>query len=603
MLNKKAIIKSTMKNFIENKYFIYLRRSQDAEDRQVASLEDQAIEVKAIAKRLGLNIIDVISESQSAKKPGRPKFGEMIARIHNGEANGILCWKLNRLSRNPIDGGQISWLLQTGVIQNIRTYERDYFPTDNVIIMAVELGMANQFSNDLSVDVKRGMRQKAERGWNPQRSLPVGYSHNKGYNTPEKAGEPEIISTPDLQIVKKLFSVFLEGSHSVPDLQRFSATLGLQNKKGKAYTYNTVLNMLRCHMYYGQFQWYDKDGMHKWHQGKHEPILTEDQFNQVQLLLGKRGRPTRINKYDFAFRGPLTCGECGCAVTAEHKLQCVCAGCKNKFSCKTATTCTKCGLAIEKMKKPKIFDLTYYRCTKRKRGYKCSQGCVEEKQLHNDIEEILRDIEIDKDFYQWAKMALREVHIDEVDEQREIVKRTAKRRDELLHRLNNLVLMRADGEISSDQLKEMKATAEKELAEVEKEHRALDQRALHWVEIADGYLSFNETAFDVFNDEETDLQTKREILQTLGSNLEIVDRKPRFTMAKPLIALKNVHVRTYQELGTFEQEKTLDKQGLLPKKAAAFSTLCAGLDSNQRRHKSTDLQSVAIDRSATDAII
>lgn len=253
------------------------------------------------------------------------------------------------------------------------------------------------------------------------------------------------------------------------------------------------------------------------------------------------------------------------------------------------------------MKKPKILDLTYYRCTKRKKGIKCSQGCVEEKQLHSDIAEILRDVEIDKDFYQWAKMALRDVHANEVQEQKEIFKRTTKKREELLQRLDNLVIMRADGEISSGHLKELKSAAEKELSEVEREHKALDQRALHWVEIADGYLTFNETVSDVFNDKETPLEVKREILQTLGSNLEIFNQKPRFTMAKPLIAIKNVHVRTYQELGRFEQEKTLDKQGLLPEKAAAFSTLCAGLDSNQRRHTSADLQSAAIDHSATDA--
>lgn len=569
-----------MRNFEDNKYFIYVRRSQDAEDRQVASLDDQLIEVQAVADCMGLKVVDVIRESQSAKKPGRPHFNAMIERIHNGEADGILCWKLNRLARNPVDGGQISWLLQTGVIQHIRTYERDYMPSDNVIIMAVELGMANQFSNDLAVDVKRGMRQKAERGWMPQSWLPIGYTHNTGYNAPEKAGEPEIVSKPDLQIVKKLFGAFLEGDHSIPDILRLAKTLGLRNKKGQPYTYNTFLNMLRNPMYYGQFEWPDVNGVAKWHQGKHEAIVSEDQFNQVQLLLGKRGRPTRINKYDFAFRGPLTCGECGCAVTAEHKLQCVCTGCKHKFSCKTATACTKCGLEIEKMKKPKIIDLTYYRCTKRKKGIKCSQGCIEEKQLHGDIAEILRDVEIDKDFYQWAKMALRDVHANEVQDQKEIFKRTTKKREELLQRLDNLVIMRADGEISSGQLKELKSAAEKELSEVEREHKALDQRALHWVEIADGYLTFNETVSDVFNDKETPLEVKREILQTLGSNLEIFNQKPRFTMAKPLIAIKNVHVRTYKELGRFEQEKTLDKQGLLPEKAAAFSTLCAGEDSN-----------------------
>lgn len=146
------------------KYFLYVRRSQDSEDRQMASLDDQKTEMMRLANQLGITVVDVIEESQSAKKPGRPKFNQMLERIHNGEANGIICWKLNRLARNPIDGGQISWLLQQGVIQHIQTQGRDYKPTDNVLMMAVELGMANQFVKDLSVDVKRGMRLKAERG-------------------------------------------------------------------------------------------------------------------------------------------------------------------------------------------------------------------------------------------------------------------------------------------------------------------------------------------------------------------------------------------------------------------------------------------------------
>jgi DNA invertase Pin-like site-specific DNA recombinase len=103
------------------KYFLYVRRSQDSEDRQMASLDDQKKEMFRLADQLGLNVVDVIDESQSAKKPGRPKFNKMIERIHAGEANGILCWKINRLARNPVDGGQISWLLQTGVIQHIQT--------------------------------------------------------------------------------------------------------------------------------------------------------------------------------------------------------------------------------------------------------------------------------------------------------------------------------------------------------------------------------------------------------------------------------------------------------------------------------------------------
>ena len=86
----------------------------------------------------------------------------MLERIYQGEANGILCWKLDRLARNPVDGGNISWAIQQGTIQQIVTFGRTYYPTDNVLMMQVELGMANQFIRDLSVNVKRGWQRRSE---------------------------------------------------------------------------------------------------------------------------------------------------------------------------------------------------------------------------------------------------------------------------------------------------------------------------------------------------------------------------------------------------------------------------------------------------------
>jgi len=60
------------------------------------------------------------------------------------------------------------------VIQEIRTFERTYLPSDNVLLIAVELGMANQYVRDLSVNIRRGIREKVRRGvysW----KAPVGY--------------------------------------------------------------------------------------------------------------------------------------------------------------------------------------------------------------------------------------------------------------------------------------------------------------------------------------------------------------------------------------------------------------------------------------------
>ena len=105
------------------KFFIYARKSIDSEDRQVRSIGDQISELQELAKKENLEIVDTIVEKQTAKKPGRPLFAEMLKKLEAGEAVGILAWHPDRLARNSVDGGQIIYLVDTGVIQELK------FPT------------------------------------------------------------------------------------------------------------------------------------------------------------------------------------------------------------------------------------------------------------------------------------------------------------------------------------------------------------------------------------------------------------------------------------------------------------------------------------------
>ena len=89
------------------KYFLYACKSTDVEDKQVRSIEDQIAELRAFAKQEDLNVVDVLIEKQSAKIPGRPIFNEMLDKIEQGEASGILAWHADRLARNSVDGGRI----------------------------------------------------------------------------------------------------------------------------------------------------------------------------------------------------------------------------------------------------------------------------------------------------------------------------------------------------------------------------------------------------------------------------------------------------------------------------------------------------------------
>ena len=138
------------------RYILYARKSSESEDRQVQSIDDQLRIMREIAAARGLEIVDEIQESKSAKDPGqRPGFERLLKAIETGRADAILTWAINRLTRNPIDSGRLSWLLQNGTLSAIQTPEKQYLPSDNVLIFSVETGTANQYIIDLKKKIGR----------------------------------------------------------------------------------------------------------------------------------------------------------------------------------------------------------------------------------------------------------------------------------------------------------------------------------------------------------------------------------------------------------------------------------------------------------------
>ena len=82
----------------------------------------------------------------------------MLKRLHKKEAEGVLCWKLDRLARNPIDGASIIWAMKQYGIK-IYTPSQTYSHQDeNTILLYIEFGIAQKYIDDLSKNVKRGFR-------------------------------------------------------------------------------------------------------------------------------------------------------------------------------------------------------------------------------------------------------------------------------------------------------------------------------------------------------------------------------------------------------------------------------------------------------------
>src|SRR2546426_489001 len=98
-------------------FVIYARKSTESEDRQVLSIDSQVQSMKELAVRHGVEVADVLTETRSAKAPGRPVFGELIRRIERRQVTGVLCWKMDRLARNPYDAGLILQAQLDGKLQ------------------------------------------------------------------------------------------------------------------------------------------------------------------------------------------------------------------------------------------------------------------------------------------------------------------------------------------------------------------------------------------------------------------------------------------------------------------------------------------------------
>lgn len=107
---------------MQQKFYIYARKSTDVEDKQVLSIDAQLVELREFAKRENINIAAEFVEKQSAKAPGRPVFGKLLAEIDASGGN-ILAWHPDRLARNSVDGGQIIYLLDSNKLASLK------FPT------------------------------------------------------------------------------------------------------------------------------------------------------------------------------------------------------------------------------------------------------------------------------------------------------------------------------------------------------------------------------------------------------------------------------------------------------------------------------------------
>ena len=533
------------------RYRLYARKSTDTSEKQVQSLDDQVKYMKKVAKHQGLQIVgEPIYEAKSAKLPyNRPLFTTMLEEIEAGQIDGIICWKLDRLSRNPTESGHLQQLLQDGKLKHILVSDKSYYPEDNAIIMSVEAGMGNQYIRELSLGTKRGMKSKAEDG-GKNGVPPIGYLNDKLNKV--------IVPDPDrFHLIRILWDKMLTGTYSIAQLQRVAEDelhlLSVRRIKigGNPIAYSTLCAMFRNPFYAGKIRFHDAI-----FNGKHTPMVSAEEFEMVQSIIDPlhTTRP-KGTEHNFQFRNLFKCGECGFAITAEQKHK-----------------------RIQSTGEDKVY--IYYHCTGKSKAIKCSQPSfhVSEDELIRQLKVKLDSFTIDPDFYRLAIEALAQEE-DEVVE-KDIAKTVA--RDKAIEKkklsIANLRRMRYSGDADDDSwyYAEMK-TLENELETLQKQRNDADYIARDWRAEADEVFTFARYAKEYFDSD--DLEKKRSVIVQLGKKITIMDRTIQFTPNKYFVPIEKMNE---SQLKLSEMVRTDSQQGEIGSNDHVITSWLRRLDSNQQ---------------------
>ena len=516
------------------KYIVYCRKSSEPDERQALSNESQRIEATKLIERLGIDSSQIIKpfveESHSAKFGNtRPKFGKMLEMITNQEAQGIICWLPDRLSRNAIDTGMLVDLMDRNLLTQIITTSQTFSNTPNdKFLFSILCSQAKLENDNRAINAKRGMKTKAEMGWYPA-PAPLGYINKVG----ETKGFKTISNDQERwKIVKLCLDSVLEGQKPFEVLRKAQNEWKLKGKNGGIIAESTFYKMLSNPFYCGIFEW--SKGSGNWYVGKHEAMITEEEFKILQKIMGKRGTklPKKKNT-DYLYTGIMKCKKCGATMSGDHKDKIL-------------------------VKDKHITRYVYYRCSKKAKTCDCPQCQISEPELENLFVEILESIKPPQGFVDWANKWLKALHKEKSKLYQDIRGSQLKRKIEIQKQLDKLLQLYLGSGINIDDYKNKKEEYESESRILEAKIKDNDGDSEQHRKKIESALEFAQSACEKFKDDKTPPEEKRFLIQNLGANLFLNDKIIQIDLKKHLQTLRNKNKWKTQFFGWCEPKEYTD---------------------------------------------
>ena len=479
------------------KYIAYARKSTDEKDKQVLSIDNQISELKEFAERENLEIVDFLTEAQSAKVTGRPIFNSLVKRIEKGEAQGIVSWNPDRIARNSVDGGKIIYLLDTGELQSLK------FPThwfENTpqgrFMLSIAFGQAKYYVDNLSQNVHRGLKYKVKTGVWPARA-PMGYRNDR--NT-----KSIVVYEPEARPLRKAFELYSTGKYALDGIGKFLFENGMKNKYSGGQLNDSNLRRVLMRPFYTGYMVYNGE-MFK---GTHTPLVSKELFDKCQVVRKRRGyyHQVKAQRYNFAFTGLIKCKYCNCSITAEHR---------PFFFPKTNNR----------------VNYLYYHCTKKK-GECCQKGYTREEVIEVQFREIIKSLSVSEAWVeQMNKFLVQDIEDQKVEDKisssslETEISQTEQKLDTLLEAYLDTVIDSESYIKKKNELMERKANL------VSKQKELVSDNP-NWIEAVQNYITCAQKCAKIAR-AENNCHDLADMAKKVGSKYFLKDKKIEFCLYFP----------------------------------------------------------------------
>ena len=280
------------------KVAIYARYSS-ASQREV-SIEQQVEVCTDYAKNHECTIINTYSDRAVSGRIGdRDGLMMLMNDAENKRFDGVLVYAIDRLGRNFQHlVNNVSHLESELGIEIISATEHFENTPAGKLHRGIMMAFAQYYSDNMSVNIRRGMHNNAENGIYNGGGMSLGYKVG-----PDRHYEIDPVGAA---VVRSVFEMYADGK-TVAEIITVLNEQGRRTSKGVPFNKNSLHDMLHNKRYIGYAVYKDEE-----YPGQIPQIVSEELFNKVQerLAVNKKARAHSKAKEEYLLTTKLYCGYC-----------------------------------------------------------------------------------------------------------------------------------------------------------------------------------------------------------------------------------------------------------------------------------------------------